>query len=118
MLAGLLPVLLCAFCPACMSAWAPLVGLLGWHFFENEIVHRGLLGLSIVLALGLGGLRARRRRYWLPFGVTASGCALLVSGEVAGDYWPLTLTGSAALLVAFFVERRASRLALPIRVRA
>lgn len=116
--AGLLPLLLCAFCPACVSVWAPLVGLLGWHFFANEVVHRSLLGFSLVLSLVLGALRARRRRNWLPLSVTAAGCVLLVAGEIAGDYWPLTLAGTAALLMAFFVERGALRGALPSRVSA
>jgi len=115
---GLVPLLLCAFCPACLSVWAPLVGLLGWHFFANEVVHRSLLGGSIMLSLVLGTLRARRRRYWVPVGVTALGCVLLILGEIAGDYWPLTLAGTAGLLAAFFVERRAPRSAGLNRVSA
>ncbi|HVY29605.1 MAG TPA: hypothetical protein VHB79_23760 [Polyangiaceae bacterium] len=92
-----------------MSVWAPLLGVVGWHFSGNDVLHRVLLGASITISLGLGGVRAYRRRAWFPLVLTAAGCALIVAAELAGDYWPATLLGTALLLTSFQVERRGSR---------
>lgn len=106
--ATFLPVLLCAFCPACLSVWAPLLGIVGWGLQLSEEVHGALLGASIALSLLVGITRARRRQLWWPVASTGLGGALLISGHLLHDSLPLAVLGCACLLLSAVLERRPS----------
>jgi hypothetical protein len=103
---ALLPALLCLFCPACVGVWAPLLGIFGWGLPLGEATHGLLLGASIALSLLVVGLRARRRRYWLPFVVTAFGGGALALGHFLGESVPIAVFGCATLLLGTLLERR------------
>ena len=103
-----LPVVLCAFCPACLSVWAPLLGIVGCGLRLSEEVHGALLGASIALSLLVGIARARRRHLWWPVAVTSLGGVLLISGHLLDDSLPLAVLGCASLLLSAALERRPS----------
>jgi hypothetical protein len=102
----LAPVVLCAFCPACIGVWAPLLGIVGWGFGSGEALHGVLLGVAVSISVAVAVARARQPRYWTPLVLTTLGGALLMASHLMGDSLPATLVGIASLLTATYFERR------------
>jgi hypothetical protein len=114
----LLPILLCAFCPACLGVWAPLLGALGWGVPWGEATHGVALGVGIAFALSLTAWRARKHRRFAPLLLTLLGSAFLVLSHVLGDWLPATVVGLGSLLGASYVERTKLRGARAVQVAA
>lgn len=110
--ASLLPVPLCAFCPACMSVWAPLLGMVGIGLALPEALHGALLFSSVTLSLAIVGRRAFRRKFWGAFWLALAGNTCLVANHFAGERGIVTALGVACLLLAAGWERR--RLRAPV----
>jgi len=98
--------------------FAPLASV---GLFSHEMFHLVLLAVIVpvsLLAYGLGFLRHRDARMWLPAGI---GFALLVAsavleqGHVLGPLWIALLTslGGVALIVGHVLNMRAGRSAGP-----
>lgn len=107
--ASLLPVALCAFCPACMSVWAPLLGMVGIGLALPEVLHGALLFIAVALSLAVVGRRAYQRKFWGAFVVAVAGTSCLVANHFAGELAVVTALGVACLLVAAAWERRRAR---------
>jgi hypothetical protein len=105
----LLPLLLCAFCPACLGVWAPLLGIAGWGVQVNETTHGVMLVVGVGLALSLTAWRARKHRQYGPLLLTAQGSGFLLLSHWLGDWLPATLLGVASLLGASYLERGKQR---------
>jgi hypothetical protein len=97
---ALLPVLACAFCPACITAWAPLLATAGIGVALNESQHSLLLIVAIALSLGVASWRARRARAWAPVLLTGLGGAAMLGGHAWNDNAPLESLGVLCLLSA------------------
>ena len=82
LLGALAPVVACLFCPACMSLWVPMVASSGFAVAATETQHGLLLAVSVTLAMSSATWRLARRADRAAFGLTALGCALLVSAHV------------------------------------
>ena len=61
-LSAILPILACAVCPVCLSAYATILSALGVGLAITEGQHAILLGVAVVLALASGLWRARITR--------------------------------------------------------
>jgi hypothetical protein len=100
------PVLACAFCPACLSVWAPTLSVLGVGIAWTESQHVAALALAVTIALVPAALAARRRGRVGPLVATLVGSALLVAGHLTGGKHILEVTGMAALLAGAALGRR------------
>lgn len=107
-LSAILPILACALCPVCLSAYATILSALGVGLAITEGQHAILLGVAVVLALVSGVWRARLTRYYGPLATTAAGCALLILGDLLKENRPITFLGMGVLLVAMIWDRRAT----------
>jgi hypothetical protein len=114
---ALLPIFACALCPACISAWAPLLAAAGLGLALTESQHTGLLLGTIALSLGVALWRARRTRAWLPVVLTAGGGGLMLGGHALNDNAALAGLGVLCFLSAaglgVWPSRSGSRAALP-----
>jgi hypothetical protein len=108
-LSGLAPILACAICPVCLSAYATILSALGVGFALTEGQHTVLLLVAVVAALGAGAWRARVTRRLGPLAVAALGCALLIFAELLHESRPLAIAGMVALVASMIWDRRASR---------
>jgi hypothetical protein len=107
--ASLLPALVCAVCPACLTAYAKILSTLGIGFGLNEAQHLGLLAATVALSVSLSAWRSwQTRRPW-PVAIALVGACLLLSGHFAGDLQALEWTGAAVLLAGGLVEQSRTR---------
>jgi hypothetical protein len=97
---ALLPIFACALCPACISAWAPLLATAGVGLALTESHHVALLLGTIALSLGFAAWRARRTRAWVPVLLTAIGGASMLAGHVLNDNAMLAGLGVLCFLSA------------------
>lgn len=101
---ALLPVLVCALCPACLATYAKLLSVLGVGFSLSESQHLVLLSLAIGCSVGMSSWRSwRTQRVW-PLGVALLGAALVSLGHVAGDLHELEWVGVGVLFIGGFSE--------------
>ncbi|HEY3666162.1 MAG TPA: hypothetical protein VGL19_09190, partial [Polyangiaceae bacterium] len=84
MLTVLLPLLVCAFCPACLTLWGPLLASLGLGFALPEAAHPAGIAVALLVALVPAALRARRAKVWRPLLLVAAGAAVLVATHTLG----------------------------------
>ena len=105
----LLPLLVCAFCPACLSLWAPLLASLGLGFALPEVVHPAGIAVAVLVALAPAALRAQRAKVWRPLVFVAAGAGLLVATHLLGGGRLIELLGALCLVLGSVLERRASR---------
>jgi hypothetical protein len=97
---ALLPIFACALCPACISAWAPLLATAGVGFVLTESQHTGLLLGTIALSLGVAVWRVRRTQAWVPVLLTATGGAAMLAGHGLNDNAVLAGLGVLCFLSA------------------
>jgi hypothetical protein len=101
--ASLLPVLACAVCPACLSAYAKVLSAVGVGLVLTETQHAVIMTVAVASSVGVSGWRSwRARRAW-PFLVSLTGAALVVAGhlvEVGAVEW----AGVLVLLVGGLAE--------------
>jgi hypothetical protein len=105
-LSGLAPILACALCPVCLSAYATILSALGVGFALSEGQHRVLLLLAVAMALGAGIWRARVTRRYGPLGTATLGCALLLFADFVHENRVLSAAGMILLVVAMIWDRR------------
>jgi hypothetical protein len=104
----LLPLVVCAFCPACLTLWAPLLASLGLGLALPEVVHPTGIAVAVLVALAPAALRARRAKVWRPLLFVAAGAGLLVATHVLGRGRIIELQGALCLVLGSVLERRAS----------
>lgn len=80
--ATLLPVLACAVCPACMSAYAKIFSALGAGATLSARTHGILVGLALTVSLVMSARRAHRTRTYRMFSGTAFFAMLVILGHV------------------------------------
>jgi hypothetical protein len=115
MLIALLPLLACAFCPACLTLWAPLLASLGLGFALPEAVHPAGIAIAVLVALAPAALRARRAKVWRPLLLVAAGAAVLVATHTLGGGRFVELLGALSFVFGSFLERRASSVTLLLK---
>jgi hypothetical protein len=108
-LSGLIPILACALCPVCLSAYATILSAFGVGFALSEGQHAVLLIVAVVAALAAGAWRARVTRRFGPLGLTAFGCVLLLLADVLHENRALSLVGIALLVGSMIWDRRAAK---------
>jgi hypothetical protein len=101
--ASILPVLACAVCPACLSAYAKIFSALGVGLVLTETQHTVIMTIAVVSSVAVSTWRSvRSRRVW-PLAVSLSGATLVVAGhlsELAAAEW----AGVLVLLIGGLVE--------------
>lgn len=107
--ATLLPLVACAFCPACLSLWATILSALGVGFALSESQHRVALLVAVGVALGAGLWRARITQRLAPLGLSALGCALLLLHEFWLERGPLLVCAIALLLASTVLDHLQKR---------
>lgn len=108
-LSGVAPILACALCPVCLSAYATILPLLGVGFVLSEGQHQLFLIGAVVAAILAGSWRAKITRRFGPLGLTLSGCALLIFADLLHESRPLAVVGMVCLVAAMFWDRRAGK---------
>ena len=103
-----LPLVACAFCPACVTLWAPLLASLGLGFALPGAVHPAGIARAVLVAVTPAVLRARRAKAWLPLLFVAAGAVLFLATHVFGAGRAVELLGAISLVVGSALERRAS----------
>jgi hypothetical protein len=97
--------LVCAICPACLTAYAKFFALFGVGFGITELAHLVLLLAAVSVSLGVSALRSwRTKRRW-PMAVALGGTALVLAGHLAGDLQVLEWTGVLVLLGGAVAEQ-------------
>jgi len=104
----LLPLIACAFCPACLTLWAPLLASLGLGFALPEAVHPVGIGIAVLVALAPAVLRARRAKVWRPLLFVAAGAGMLLATHALHGGRIVELLGALGLVVGSVLERRAN----------
>jgi hypothetical protein len=102
-LTALLPLVVCAFCSACLTLWAPLLASLELGFALPEAVHPAGIAVAAMVALAPAALRARR-----PLLFVAAGAGVLIATHVPGRGRVIELLGALCLVSGSVLERRVS----------
>lgn len=101
--ASALPVLACAVCPACLSAYAKLFSALGVGLVLSETQHAVIMTVAVCSSVAVSAWRSvRSRRAW-PLVVSLSGASLVVGGHLA-ELGAAEWAGVLVLLVGGLVE--------------
>jgi hypothetical protein len=101
--ASVLPLLACAVCPACLSAYAKVFSAFGVGLFLSETQHAVIMAVAVSSSVLVSGWRSMRSGRRWPLAVSLTGSALVVSGhlvEVTAMEW----FGVLVLLVGGLVE--------------
>ncbi len=88
-------------CPACWPAYAGLLSSLGLGFLIPNMTY--LLPLTVaflLIAVGLLGFRARRRRRYVPFVLGIIAASLILLGKFSLASNPVLYTGLGLLILA------------------
>lgn len=106
-LSSLAPILACALCPVCLSAYATILSALGVGvgIALSARQHALLVSTAVALALGAGLWRARVTRRYHTLALTTVGCTLLLIGEYAGDNRLLIGLGMTLLVGSMVADR-------------
>ena len=106
-LSSIAPVLACALCPVCLSAYAAILSAfgVGVGFAISDRQHAILLVIAVVLALSAAVWRARITRHYSMLALTVVGCVLLLLGENLGDNRILIGLGMALLVGSMILDR-------------
>jgi hypothetical protein len=104
----LLPLVACAFCPACLTLWAPLLASLGLGFALPEAVHPAGIAIAVLVALAPAARRAQRAKVWPPLVFVAAGAVLFLATHALGNGRLVELIGAVSLVFGSVLERRAS----------
>ncbi|HEY0468826.1 MAG TPA: hypothetical protein VGC79_31750 [Polyangiaceae bacterium] len=107
--ATLLPLLVCAFCPACIALWAPLLASVGLGFALPESVHSVGLGIAIAVAVAPAAWHAWRARVWQPVLFVLVGAGVFVATHALDGGRLSEVLGALSLVSGSFLERRARR---------
>jgi hypothetical protein len=98
----------CAFCPACLTLWAPLLASLGLGFALPDAVHPAGIAIAVLVAVTPAVLRARLAKVWPPLLFVAAGAVLFLATHVFGAGRAVELFGAISLIAGSVLERRAS----------
>ena len=109
----ILPLVVCAFCPACLALWAPLLASLGLGFALPDAVHPIGLGVAVLVALLPATRRARRTELWRPLLFVVAGAAGLLASHALGESRLIEVLGALSLVIGSVMERRASSAVRP-----
>lgn len=101
--ASVLPVLACAVCPACLSAYAKVLSAFGVGLFLSERQHAVILSVAVACSLVVSGARSVKSRRWWPLSTSLAGSVLVVAGHV-GEWPGLEWAGVVTLLVGGLAE--------------
>ncbi len=101
-LASLLPVISCAFCPTCLVAWKPVLALMGIGLATTERQHAIMLFVSLAVSLAFALWDAVRHGRWLALALTAGGSVLMLASHFMGDISPLEWSGLTLMVMAVF----------------
>jgi hypothetical protein len=102
---GLLPLLACAVCPACLATYAKLLSVLGVSVGLTEYQHTIILAFAIALSVLVSAWRsARSRRAW-PLAFALLGSCFVVTGHLSGELHALEWLGVLVLLVSGAIEQ-------------
>ncbi|RKH47874.1 MerC family mercury resistance protein [Corallococcus sicarius] len=107
--ASLLPLLACAVCPACLSAYAKVLSFVGIGVSLSESTHLLLLVVAIGVTLVVSAWRAWRLHRVGPLVISVVGSALLVLSHALEENPLLLWSGVAVLLGGALWERRVWR---------
>jgi hypothetical protein len=107
-LAVLFPILVCAFCPACLPLWAPLLASLGLGFALPEALHPVAIAAAVLIAMLPAGARALRLRTWWPVLIVAVGGTLFLASHAAPSGQIAEVCGALFLVTSSLLERRIS----------
>lgn len=103
MLASVLPLLACAVCPACLSAYAKVLSAVGVGLVLTETQHAVIMAIAVTSSVAVSGWRSyRAARVW-PVMVSVSGATLVIGGhlfETGAVEW----AGVLVLLIGGLVE--------------
>lgn len=108
-LSNLVPILACALCPVCLSAYATILSALGVGFALTEGQHALLLGIAVAAALLAGIWRARMTRRYEPLGICMLGCAMLVFADILHENRALAIVGIILLVIAMLWDKRSGK---------
>jgi len=101
--ASMLPLLACAVCPACLSAYAKVFSAFGVGLFLSETQHAIIMAVAVSSSILVSAWRSvRSGRRW-PLAVSLTGSVLIVSGHLL-EVTPLEWFGVLVLLVGGLVE--------------
>lgn len=103
--AGVLPLLACAVCPACLATYAKLLSVLGVSVGLTEYQHSVILAFAIGISVLVSAWRSvRSRRAW-PLVFALLGSCFVVTGHVFGELHALEWLGVLVLLVSGVIEQ-------------
>jgi hypothetical protein len=100
----LLPVVACAFCPACPT----LLASLGPGLALPDAVHPAGIAIAVLVAVTPAVLRARRAMVWPPLLFVVAGAAVFLATHFPRAGRTVELLGAISLIVGSVLERRAS----------
>ncbi|MCA2981105.1 MAG: hypothetical protein INH41_06685 [Myxococcaceae bacterium] len=101
--ASVLPVLACAVCPACLSAYAKLLSALGVGLVLTEAQHAVIMTVAVASSVAVSGWRTvRTRRRW-PLLVSLGGASLVVAGHLL-EHGVMEWAGVLVLLAGGLAE--------------
>jgi hypothetical protein len=116
-LASLLPILACAVCPACLSAYAKVLSAFGVGLFLTDTQHAIIMAVAVTSSVAVSTWRTvRSGRRW-PLAVSLCGSCLVVGGHLL-DHNVIEWVGVLVLLVGGLVEMPLLRKLVRARVGA
>jgi hypothetical protein len=104
-LAALAPLLACALCPACLSLYAKLAGVVGAGLAISEAAHAALLATAMLVSVLVSAYRYRLTRRGWPVSLSLVGITLMTLAHILGEPTSLELLGMGALAASAVVDR-------------
>jgi hypothetical protein len=101
--ASVLPLLACAVCPACLSAYAKILSALGVGLVLTETQHAVIMSLAVASSVAVSAWRTKRTGRAWPLAVSVSGASLVVVGHLS-ERSALEWSGVLILLVGGLLE--------------
>jgi hypothetical protein len=83
-LAALAPLLACALCPACLSLYAKLAGVVGAGLAISEAAHAALLATAMLVSVLVSAYRYRLTRRGWPVSLSLVGITLMTLAHILG----------------------------------
>jgi mercuric ion transport protein len=87
-------------CPACWPAYAGLLSSLGLGFLISTAYLLPMTAAFLLLAVGMLGFRARRRRGYVPFALGIFAASFILFGKFSSASNPVLYAGLGLLIVA------------------
>ena len=101
---AVLPLLACAFCPACLSMYAKVLSVFGVGIGLSDEYHRLLLSAAVAISVSLSARRSwTSKRVW-PVLTAALGAGLILIGHLANELHAVEWFGVLVLLGGGWAE--------------